>query len=177
MDVKRICKWSVAALAALLLIGLVGNADARRASDSNQLRTAKVARKSASGTITFADWADPEGATAGRINTDSLVVVDWISYTEVAGGTDENWVITALDDSGDEFFRIDQTATASTADNIFLQFPTGLPFWEGGIAGGVFTPTVGTTCRSGYSIVVTGPSTTGYLSIGYHMEVPADRTR
>ena len=108
--------------------------------------------------------------------SDSLVVIDFVSFTAIASSSDENWVLTILDDTVTEIFRIDQTVTATQADNIFLQFPSGFPMFN--------TATVSTTttqnrvpCSSGYSVSVSGAVGTGYLSIGWHMELPGDRTR
>jgi len=173
MDVKRLSRLALAALAALVVAGA---AHASTPASSRALRTSRVAQKSATGTVTFADWGNPEGDVSGRILTDSLVVIDEIDFTAVADVADENWTLTVLDDSGNEMFRLMQTVTASTADNIAKVFPSGLPLWKGTVAAGVFTP--GTVpCSNGYSIVLTNAVGTGYLTVFWHMELPADRAR
>ena len=173
MDVKRLSRWTLAALAALAVATVV---QASTPASSRQLRTSRIAQKSATGTVTFANWADPEGSTSARIYSDSLVVIDEIDFTAIADVADENWTLTVLDDSGNEMFRLMQTVSASTADNIAKVFPSGLPLWNGSVAGGVFTPGTSSS-RNGYSVVLTNAVGTGYLTIFWHMEIPADRMR
>jgi hypothetical protein len=175
MDVKR---WKYLFLAVVAALSLASVAEAAPNSSARTLRTSRVSQKSATGTVTFADFADPEGASSGILRPDSLVVIDEIDFTAVAGGADENWTLVVKDDSGDEMFRLMQTATASTADNIAKVFPSGLPLWNGAVASSTFTPSSPLAiCRSGYSVVVTNATDTGYLTIFWHYEAPADRGR
>jgi hypothetical protein len=176
MDVKRMGKWAAAVAVGLYI--LAGTAHAASPAAGHPLRTSRISQKSATGTVTFADWGNPEGSTSGRILTDSLVVIDEIDFTAIADVADENWTLVVKDDSGDEMFRLMQTVTASTADNIAKVFPSGLPLWNGSTAANVFSPASPLVpCSSGYSIVVTNAVGTGYLTVFWHMELPLDRAR
>jgi hypothetical protein len=159
-----------------LALGAFSSAEAARPRSSDQLRAAKVVTKTGSGSISIANFADPEGSSNGVLNADSLVVIDFITYTEVTGGAAENWTLTIADDSGDIMLSIKQTVAANTADNIYAQWPLGFPMFEGSIAASTFTQG-SVTCRSGYAVAIAGPSTTGSLTVGYHYELPADRAR
>jgi len=165
----------LAALSAVIVaVGIVGGVSARPQIQSVQLRTSRVVFQSAVGTNTLTNFADPEGSTGGKVVIDSLVVIDWVSYSATAGVADEIWKIQILDDSITQFFEVSQTVAGSAADNVFLQFPTGLPLFNTATVSTVVT--TGTTpCSNGYSLTVTGPTLTGKLAIGYHKEMPSDR--
>jgi len=166
--------FPVAAVALALCV--FGTAEAARPRSSDQLRAARVTTKTATGSITMANFADPEGSSNGVLNVDSLVVIDYVTYSSLTGGAQENWTLTINDDSGDIMYSVKQSVAATTADIIFLQFVPGFPMFEGAIAASVFTQG-STTCRTGYSVAIAGATTAGSLTIGYHYELPADRAR
>lgn len=98
-----------------------------------------------------------------------LWVLDWISYSNLAGVADEQWTLAVSDDNGLNLFLVAQTVTAATNGNFFLQFTGGLPMFNRVPGGNGKTSNVPCTVGAGVSITVPILAT-GTLVVGYHLE-------
>jgi len=172
---NKLLRWTFPVLAALGMLSCSTLA-VHASPQTFQRQTAHIVTKTGTGAITLQNFANPAGSTNGTFKTDSLIVIDFITYTSTSGGAAEVWNLTITDDSGDQMWSVKQQVALTTGDNMFAQFIKGWPMWEGTIAASVFTQG-NTPCSLGYKIDIAGATTAGSLTVGYHLESPVDRTR
>lgn len=141
-------------------------------------RTQRVSTYTVVGTLNANNFIDSQALFAGGHPSKPLVVIDWICYSATVGGANENWVLTINDSGGGNLiFKIQQTCTASTRDNIFLQFPTGLPLFTMSVLGSYGPEGTNVPVAIGSENVnVTGPTGSGTLIVGWHCEPAGERT-